>query len=128
MDISQLLVELAKVAGILVAYKPLEKLVGKVVSRWGSSNRSDDKELSVYRRRDAAELVDLRNKISQLQSENDQWQERYYEQRLIAADAVKDVEHYQRLAQISISTANRGALAASRIADALPELAPGTVD
>lgn len=128
MDVSQLLTGLVTLIGTLVAYKPLERAIGKVVDRWGSSHRSDDKELSVYRRRDASELVELRARVAQLESENNQWQERYYEQRQIAAVAVKDVEHYQRLAQVSISTANRGALAARRISDALPEDAPGSMD
>lgn len=129
MDITGVTAALTLLGGILgtvVAYKPVERMLGKLVDRWSSSGKADDKELARYRLRDTTELAALKTENVQLRKENDTLQQRYYEQRVVAAEAVRDVEHYQRIAQVATSAANRTEVLARGVVDALPPVAPGS--
>lgn len=115
-----ILTALGGVLGTLIAYKPAEKFITRVIDRWSSTNKAADSELATYRRRDVAELVALKAEVGRLQTEYDALQQRYYEQREIAAVAARDVEHFKRLAHQSVSMVDRAEIVARSAQNALP--------
>lgn len=115
-----LLFRLGPALAAVIAYEPVKKFFSKLVARWSSTNKAADSELATYRRRDVAELVALKAEVGRLQAEYDALQQRYYEQREIAAVAARDVEHFKRLAHQSVSMVDRAEIVARSAQNALP--------